>query len=46
MSVQTQSYIDEMTKMYLKIIGKEKISLEEAMFLEIYKKTIFNQTNV
>jgi hypothetical protein len=40
MSVQTQSYIEDMKKMYETIIKKKELSLIELSFLDMYKKTI------
>ena len=40
MSVQTKEYIEDMKRMYEKIIKKEKPSLNDLLFLETYKRTI------
>lgn len=40
MSIQTQTYIDEMNKMYDIISKKQNLNLIELQFLEIYKRTI------
>jgi hypothetical protein len=40
MSKQTQSYLEDMQKMYETIIKKKELSLIELSFLDMYKKTI------
>ena len=40
MSKQTQSYLEDMKKMYEIIIKKKELSLIELSFLDMYKKTI------
>lgn len=40
MRIQTQTYIDEMNKMYDIISQKTNVSLIELQFLEVYKRTI------
>lgn len=42
MSIQTKSYIQEMKDMYLKIVSKNNLTLNDIAFLRIYKKTIDN----
>ena len=40
MSVQTQTYINDMKSMYETIIKKKELSSIELSFLDIYKRTI------
>lgn len=42
MSIQTQQYIKEMKEMYVVLSNKEKLSIDEILFLEAYKRTIDN----